>query len=100
VIELKGKNLWAVPYRNRRELAPVKLMDGCIVEELLPGQAHENFPKTKGVKDGTSVPAYFEIEGTDSFVRVIGRYVLPSGDVAAVYGGEAETITLGWKGGE
>jgi hypothetical protein len=95
MIELKGKDVWAVPYRNRRKRAAVKLMDGCIVEELLPGQAHEHFPKTKGVKDATSVLAYFEIKGTDLFAGLTGRYVLPCGDVAAVYGGEAETITLG-----
>ena len=94
MIELKGKNLWAVPYRKKRKRNPVKLMDGCIVEELLPGQAQEHFPKAKGYEDATAVPACFEINGTDSFVMAIGRYVLPSGDVAAVYGGKAETITL------
>jgi hypothetical protein len=97
VIELLASagGIWAVPYRNRRRLAPVKLADGAIVETPTAdqlrqapegdianlgidaeGRAHNN----RGVYDAYPV---------EVFIGLTGRYLLPSGDVAAVYGAKA-----------
>lgn len=85
MIELKGKEIWAVPYRNRRKRTPIKLVDGCTVQELLPGQ-EDHLPHGRVNKNRIKVSAFFELKGQDRFLGDIGVYLIPSGGVAVVYG--------------
>jgi hypothetical protein len=116
MIELKsnGRGCWAVPYRFRRRRKAVRLPDGAIVEEPTENQLFEHMPRAKSV-DGGTVPGWLEmtrdgsrlIRPTDVyrghacdsvFVHVAGVFVLPSGDVAAVYGANAKTLRSRGRG--
>jgi hypothetical protein len=86
VVELVPQStngIWAVPYHNRRKRKPERLPNGAIVESATIDQRRE-------VPDG--LPAYFECEG-DCFIGLSGVFVLPSGQVGAIYG--ADTSRLG-----
>src|SRR4051794_17613930 len=94
MIELKsdrGAPIFAVPYRNGRRLKPVKLPDGAIVETP-PQEDMGHVPK--------ALPAYFGLDardepatsGEESYVSLHGVFLIPPGQVAAVYGCTSEEV--------
>lgn len=86
MIELTGKNIYAVPYRKRRRLKAIRLPDGAIVERPTPEQ---RLAVPKGL------PAAYEIPGPGNcFVGLAGVFLLPTGDVAAVYGSPRDPASI------
>src|SRR4051794_10686436 len=87
----------AVPYRGRRRRKPVSLPDGAIVEGTLPDQRGEAPEHPVGYFEVAAggVPATIHHENLGlvvAFLPYSGIYLLPSGEVAAVYGAEAVPV--------
>jgi hypothetical protein len=84
MVELNGVRIWAIPYRERRALSPRKLICGAVVEA--PSQAQRS-------RVPSEVPATIPLPGNPGvLIRYSGLFLLPSGDVAAVYGAVVETL--------
>jgi hypothetical protein len=90
--KLTEHGIHAVPYRNGRPLAPVELPDGMIVENTTSAhQAHKppDYPTWLGL-DAEGRPRPDATKGRpgpcDGFLKLTGVFLLPSGDVGAVYG--------------
>jgi hypothetical protein len=104
MIELRSdsRGAWAIPYRKKQRLEAVNLLDGTIVEEAPPDLMRQHLPN-----DG--VPSLFELKadgsgevtdedilngyrGESIFHGLAGIFLLPSGDVAAVYRAKVDAI--------
>jgi hypothetical protein len=84
MIELNGVRIWAIPYRERRALAPLKLFCGAIVKT--PTEAQRSLAPR-------DLPARIKMPGNpDVSIRFSGLFLLPTGDVAAVYGAVTEPL--------
>jgi hypothetical protein len=100
IIELRRRSavgIYAVPYRGGRPSRAVRLPDGAIVEVPTPDQRCEA-PDRPGDCFGVAIdgsPAtihHANLGLIKSYLLFEGCYVLPSGDVAAVYGAEANPV--------
>src|SRR5438046_2979032 len=102
IVELRRRSdvgIFAVPYRGRQRYRTLELLDGVIVETPTPDQRREA-PDHLDVSFGVAVdgrPAtihHVNLGLIATFVALEGVYLLPSGDVAAVYGAQAVPIGL------
>jgi hypothetical protein len=100
MFELIGgkRGIFAVPFRNRRPLKPIVLPDGAIVEAPSPEQRRQapvGIDANLGVDPrGKPVPLDVHWADDDSvvYIGLHGVFLLPTGQVAAVYGCRAEEI--------
>lgn len=102
ILELRRRTtkhaIYAVRYRSRRARGVERLPDGAIVEaptEALRGEAPEQPAPCLELTSG-GVPATIHdicLGLVSALVALDGVYVLPSGDVAAIYG--AEVVPIG-----
>lgn len=100
IIELRRRDragIVAVPYVGGRRGAPVRLPDGAIVETVGPGHGRDAPARLEEflslTRDGRLATIHQVHLGlVASYVVLTGVYLLPSGEVAAVYGAEAEPI--------
>jgi hypothetical protein len=84
MIELNGVRIWAIPYRDRRALSPCKLVCGAVVKA--PTEAQQ-------ARAPSVVPDRIPLPGNPTVsIRYSGLFLLPSGDVAAVYGAVVEPL--------
>jgi hypothetical protein len=99
-IELRRRSavdIYAVPYRGGRPSRAVRLPDGAIVEVPTPDQRCEAPARPRDcfevAIDGSPATIHHGNLGLiKSFLMFEGCYILPNGDVAAVYGAEANPI--------
>src|SRR4051794_12805419 len=100
IIELRSQSrsgIFAVPYRGRHRRKPLRLPDGAIVERPtaderceapdLPGACFE-----VAADGGPATIHHANLGLIAEFLSFEGVYLLPSGDVAAVYGARAVPI--------
>jgi hypothetical protein len=92
--------IFAVPYRTGLRRKAVRLPDGAIVEEPLPDQRYDAPAHPEGALGigAGGVPAtihHANLGLITGYVPLAGVFLLPSGDVAAVYGAEAIPIDAG-----
>jgi hypothetical protein len=101
IVELRRRSragIIAVLYRGRQSRQVIRLKDGTIAEVPTPDQRCEapgRLDECIGIASG-GVPAtvhHFNLGLVVDYVTLEGVYVLPSGEVAAIYG--AEAIPLG-----
>jgi hypothetical protein len=101
IVELRRRSqagIVAVLYRGKQRREVISLTDGMIVEVPAPDQrceAPRRLEDCIGIAAG-GVPAtvhHFNLGLIVDYLALEGVYVLPSGEVAAVYG--AEAIPLG-----
>jgi hypothetical protein len=100
ILELRSRSaegIYAVPYRSRRGRKPQRLPDGSIVERPTPEERCEApdrpaecFEVATG--GGPATIHHANLGLIAGFLAFEGVYLLPSGDVAAVYGAEAVPI--------
>ena len=84
MIELNGVRIWAIPYRDRRALSPCKLVCGAIIKTPTEAQRARAPPV---------LPSKIPLPGNPEVsIRYSGLFLLPSGDVAAVYGAVIEPL--------
>jgi hypothetical protein len=84
MIELNGVRIWAIPYRDRRALSPCKLFCGTVVEAPT---------ETQRARAPSVVPSRIALPSDPEVsIRYSGLFLLPSGDVAAVYGAVIEPL--------
>jgi hypothetical protein len=84
LIELNGVRIWAISYEDRRAMAPRKLPCGVVVEDPTEEQ-RAGAP--------SSHPVRFEIPDKPGiFVAFSGLFLLPTGNLAAVYGAVQERL--------
>ena len=84
MIELNGVRIWAIPYRERSPLAPRKLSCGAVVKTPTD-EERSHAPE--------GLPARIVMPGnSDVSIDFSGLFLLPSGDVAAVYGAVQEPL--------
>src|SRR3954452_7728490 len=100
IIELRSRSsagIFAVPFRNRDAGRAVPLPDGAIVEMPTPDQrseAPERIVEVFNIAQG-GIPATIHHANLGLIVAHLpfdGIYLLPSGDVAAVYGAVSHAI--------
>ena len=93
--------IYAVPYHGGRPVKALRLPDGAIVESPLPDQRCE----APGHLDGMFAVAAGNVPATIhhanlgliiAHLPLSGVFLLPSGDVAAVYGAEVVPIGAGF----
>jgi hypothetical protein len=84
LIELIGVRIWAISYENRRAMAPRKLPCGVVVKDPTEEQ-RAGAP--------SSHPVRFELPNNPGiFVPFSGLFLLPTGNLAAVYGAVQEPL--------
>jgi hypothetical protein len=101
IFELQASSdagIFAVPYRAGRPRKAFRLPDGAIVEEPLPDQRYDVPENPKGVLGIASAGGPATIHHANlglivGYLLLTGLYLLPNGEVAAVYG--AEEIPIG-----
>ena len=100
ILELRrrtGSGIYAVPYRSRRSRTPQWLPDGAIVESPTPSQRREA-PETPAAcfevaaGGGAATIHHLNLGLVEGLLEYAGVFVLPSGEVAAIYGAEAVPI--------
>jgi hypothetical protein len=100
ILELRRRSadgIYAVPYRSRRGRKPQRLPDGLIVERPTPEERSEapDCPAAcleVAAGGGPATIHHANLGLIAGFLVFEGVYLLPSGDVAAVYGAEAIPI--------
>lgn len=100
IVELRrrpGGGIVAVPYRRRRPGRAIRLPDGLIAELPTPDQRPEapEFPDGCLGTAAGGAPAtghHASLGLVSAFLPLEGVFLLPTGDVAAVYGAEAVPI--------
>jgi hypothetical protein len=90
--------IYAVPYRGRSGSQPVRLMDGVIVERPTPDDRREapDAPDaclSMATGGGPASLHHYQLGLVSAFLTLGGVFLLPNGEVAAVYG--AEAVPLG-----
>jgi hypothetical protein len=101
ILELRCRStegIFAVPYRSRRSRRILRLTDGLIVENPTPDQRQEAPDRPADFLEMAAggVPAtihHANLGLITGFLALEGVYLLPSGDVAAVYNAEAVPIS-------
>ena len=84
MIELNGVRIWAIPFRERRALTPLKLICGSIV--TTPTEAQRRLAPPE-------LPIRIPLPGNPTVsIRYSGLFMLHSGDLAAVYGAVTEPL--------
>src|SRR6059058_1186981 len=86
-----GDGIYAVPYRSRRGRKAERLLDGVIVESPTPDQRSEAPDRPAAYFElasggGPATIHHANLGLIAGFLVFEGVYLLPSGDVAAVYG--------------
>jgi hypothetical protein len=82
--ELIGVRIWAISFEDRRAQAPRKLPCGVVVEDPTEEQ-RAGAP--------SSHPVRFEVpDNPGVFVPFSGLFLLPTGNLAAVYGAIQEPL--------
>jgi hypothetical protein len=97
LVELRRRSpagIFAVPYRGGRPCRALRLPDGAIVEIPAPGRLHEvpghPEPVIGVANDGTPATIHHANLGlVAAYVDFEGLFLLPSGEIAAIYGAEA-----------
>jgi hypothetical protein len=89
--------IYAVPYRNGKKGKPIQLPDGAIVEVPTESQSAEfEYSMTRALAltsgGGPATIHHANLGLIDSYVHLVGLYVLSDGVPAAVYGAEATRI--------
>jgi hypothetical protein len=89
--------IFAIPYRAGRPREAIRLPDGAIVEMPLPDQRGDapSRPMSLFEVGAGGVPAtihHANLGLITGYASLAGIYLLPSGEVAAVYGAEAIPI--------
>ena len=80
---------YAVPYRKKLAVIPVRLPSGTLLRTPASSQ-WEDIPRT------VSTDLDLTPEGhTGAWIGLLGLFVIPSGDVAAVYGGVVASVGSG-----
>lgn len=100
ILELRPRSadgIYAVPYRSRRGRKPQRLPDGSIVERPTAEERREapERPATcfeLAAGGGPATIHHANLGLIAGFLVFEGVYLLPSGDIAAVYGAEAVPI--------
>ena len=100
ILELRhrsGEGIYAVPYRARRGRKARRLPDGSIVERPTPAQRREAPERPAACFEvaaggGPATIHHANLGLVAAFLVFEGVYLLPSGEVAAVYGAEAVPI--------
>ena len=97
---LTRQEIYAVQYSGGRSGKTMRLPDGAIVESPLPDQRCEAPDNVDGLFEvaAGSVPATIHHANLGLIVAHLplsGVFLLPSGDVAAVYGAEVVPIGAG-----
>jgi hypothetical protein len=100
ILELRCRSddgIYAVPYRSRRSRRVQRLMDGLIVETPTPDQRLEAPDRPADFFEvaaggGPATIHHANLGLITGFLAFDGIYLLPSGDVAAVYNAEAVPI--------
>lgn len=92
-----ASGIFAVPYSGLRPHRALRLPDGAIVEAPLPDERCDapDHPTSVFEVAGGGVPAtihHINLGLVIAFLPLAGVYLLPTGDVAAVYGAEAVPI--------
>ncbi len=92
--------IYAVPYRGGRPRTALRLPDGAIVESPLPDQRCEAPEHLDGLFEvaAGNMPATIHHANLGLIIAHLpptGVFLLPSGDVAAVYGAEVVPISVG-----
>ncbi len=92
--------IFAVPYSGGRPRKALRLPDGAIVESPLPDQRCEAPDRLDGLFEVAAGNVAATIHHANlgliiGFLPLAGVFLLPSGDVAAVYGAEAVPIGTG-----
>lgn len=100
ILELRSRSdngIYAVPYRAGRRRKATQLTDGVIVERPSPAERRQvperpvaYFELAAGGGEATIHHANLGLIA--GFLTLEGVYLLPSGEVAAVYGAEAVPI--------
>jgi hypothetical protein len=100
IFELRPRSaegIYAVPYRSRRCGTAQRLPNGSIVERPTPAQRRQApaqpdpfFEVAAG--GGRATIHHANLGLIAGFLQLDGVYLLPSGEVAAVYGAEALPI--------
>lgn len=102
IFELRARSapgIFVVPYRGGRRGKPVRLPDGAIVEEPRPDQRPGAPDRPDGMfpigSGGVAATVHHANLGlVVGYLPFSGVFLLPSGDVAAVYGAEANPIGM------
>ncbi len=101
IFELRRRSsagIYAVPYRDGRSNRVLRLSDGTIVERPTPddrSEAPDEPAECLGVAAGGGPASIhdFQLGLVSTFLILDGVFLLPSGEVAAIYG--AEAVPLG-----
>lgn len=92
-----GSPIFAVPYLEGRRLRIRQMPDGAIVESPTPSQ-YRRVPKSidacLGLAQGGEPASmnHYNLGLVTSFLPLEGLFLLPDGEVAAIYGAEAVVI--------
>jgi hypothetical protein len=100
ILELRsrsGDGIYAVPFRSQRARRAERLTDGLIVENPTPDQRRQAPDRPADVFEvaaggGAATIHHANLGLITGFLAFDGVYLLPSGDVAAVYNAEAVPI--------
>jgi hypothetical protein len=100
IVELRSRSrdgIYAVPYRSRRSRAVQRLTDGLIVEVPMPDQRSEAPDQPAAFFEvaaggGPATIHHANLGLVTGFLLLEGVFLLPSGEVAAVYNAEAMPI--------
>lgn len=95
-----GHDIFAVPYKDRRAARAIRLPDGAIVEHPLPAERDEAPRRVADCLEIAQggVPAsihHINLGLVIDFLPLSGIYLLPDGEVAAVYGAVATQLGRG-----
>jgi hypothetical protein len=100
ILELRcrsGAGMYAIPYRSRRCGRARRLLDGSIVERPTLRQRMEAPDRPATILElaaggGPATIHHANLGLVAGYLELAGVYLLPGGDVAAVYGAEAVPI--------
>ncbi len=101
IVELRASTeagIYAVVYRRRRNRGVLKLLDGTIAEIPIPDQrcdapAHLDECLPVAIDGGIATIHHVQLGLVASFLLLQGVFLLPGGEVVAVYG--AEVVPIG-----
>ncbi len=92
-----GRGILAIPFSNGRRRRAVRLVDGAIVEGPTASQTNQ-IPKLLeavlplAAGDDPATIHHLQLGLVVGYLNFSGVFVLPTGEVAAVYGAEAEPL--------
>lgn len=100
IVELRRRTshgIYAIPFQSRRPRGPRSLPDGSIVEIPTPDQRADAPDRAApcfevAIDGGPATIHHINLGLVGGFLQFDGFYMLPSGEVAAVYGADAIPI--------